>query len=292
MLAFALAVSTSLGTFGAGTVPVVSGAVFQAEESQDDATNAEADPAPTAKAAPDATDPEATEAKGLDKQIDEQFGKATGWFVAGIFAAIPISEEVEVPWVLFPLVIGAIFFTLYFGFPNLRYLGTSINIIRGKYDDLEEGGSTRVSEASVSSVDSDNPDTIRIEGHGTGRNFLDDRLRLAGNVIQVCRMYAGCCLSRNQFQRDRLRWSDVLPPQRPAGKRFGSTWKNPRDHICDDVYWWFLWRWKHVPVQPSVPVVRNTNRNRRRVRLVVRLGSRGARRDRHHRWDQEYRQCY
>ena len=179
MLAFALSVSENLGAFGVGTMPVASGAVFQdeSEEAKDDpATQADPEPAQAAPAADE-------ESKGLDQQIDEQFGKATGWFVSGIFAAIPIAKGVEVPWVLFPLVIGAIFFTLYFGFPNLRYLGTSINIIRGKYDDLEEGGSTEISQASVSSVDGDNPDTIRIEGHdGEVSHFQALTAALSGTV--------------------------------------------------------------------------------------------------------------
>jgi len=117
--------------------------------------------------------------------------------VAAIFAAVPISESVQVPWVLFPLVIGAIFFTLYFGFPNLRYFFTSINIVRGKYDNLEDGGSTVIVEDSakkqnqpgtndpltVSTVDGDNPDTIRIEGHdGEVSHFQALTAALSGTV--------------------------------------------------------------------------------------------------------------
>jgi len=181
MLALALGFSANSGTLG--TVPVACGAVCQ-EESPNDAIDAQADPGPAAvETTPTATAQEATEAKGLDKQIDEQFGKATGWFVAGIFAMIPISQDVEVPWVLFPLVIGAIFFTLYFGFPNLRYLGTSVDIIRGKYDDLEEGVSTESSQASLSSVDGDNPDTTPTESHdGEVSHFQALTAALSGTV--------------------------------------------------------------------------------------------------------------
>ena len=48
-------------------------------------------------------------------------------------------EGVSVPWVLFPLVIGAVFFTIVFGFPNIRYFGTAISIVAGRYDDLDKG---------------------------------------------------------------------------------------------------------------------------------------------------------
>ena len=128
-------------------------------------------------------DGEVVEAVGLDQKIDEIFGAATGWFVQGIFYVIPITEGVAVPWVLFPLVIGAVYFTLFFGFPNLRFFGTSINIVRGKYDDLEDGGSTTLSEGSVSSVEGDNPDTIRIEGHdGEVSHFQALTAALSGTV--------------------------------------------------------------------------------------------------------------
>ena len=83
--------------------------------------------------------PSSTEAVGLDKRIDKAFGGATGWFVDGVFAGVPIMEGVSVPWVLFPLVIGAVFFTIVFGFPNIRYFGTAISIVAGRYDDLDKG---------------------------------------------------------------------------------------------------------------------------------------------------------
>jgi len=51
--------------------------------------------------------------KGLDQQIDEVFGKATGWFVNIIFYQIPFSDDIKVFWVLFPLIIGATYFTIF-----------------------------------------------------------------------------------------------------------------------------------------------------------------------------------
>ena len=75
--------------------------------------------------------------KGIDQIIDEKFGAATGWFVNIIFYKIPFTEDIKVFWVLFPLIIGATYFTIYFKFINFSGVLTSINIVRGKYDDIE-----------------------------------------------------------------------------------------------------------------------------------------------------------
>jgi AGCS family alanine or glycine:cation symporter len=104
--------------------------------------------------------------KGLDQQIDEAFGDATGWFVNFIFYQIPFTDDVKIYWVLFPLILGASYFTLYFKFINFRGFFTSIKIVSGKYDDLE-GRQDHIVEVSdsVFTDDGDNPDTIRVEGH-------------------------------------------------------------------------------------------------------------------------------
>ena len=75
--------------------------------------------------------------KGIDQIIDEKFGEATGWFVNFIFYQIQFTEDIKVFWVLFPLIIGATYFTIYFKFINLRGIRTSINIVRGKYDSID-----------------------------------------------------------------------------------------------------------------------------------------------------------
>ena len=103
---------------------------------------------------------------GIDQQIDQVFGSATGWFVNFIFYKIPFSEDIQIYWVLFPLILGASYFTVYFKFINFRGFFTSINIVSGKYDDLEERKDHNVEVSdSVFTDDGDNPDTIRIEGH-------------------------------------------------------------------------------------------------------------------------------
>ena len=108
---------------------------------------------------------------GLDEKIDKAFGNATGWFVETIFYAIPFSDTVKIPWVLIVLILGALYFTLYFKFINFRGFFTSIGIVRGKYDDLEDGGHVESSDVfpdSHEDILGDNPETIRVEGEHDG----------------------------------------------------------------------------------------------------------------------------
>lgn len=102
--------------------------------------------------------------KGVDQIIDEKFGDYTGWFVNAIFYSIPFSDSVQVPWVLIVLVLGALFFTFYFKLINITGFGTAINIVRGKYDEIETGGADHIEASeSVHTVDGDVIDTIRVE---------------------------------------------------------------------------------------------------------------------------------
>jgi AGCS family alanine or glycine:cation symporter len=104
---------------------------------------------------------------GMDQKIDKAFGDATGGFVSFIFYKIDFGSNIEVYWVLFPLILGALYFTVYFGFINFKGFFTSINIVRGKYDHLEGHGddAIEVSDAVHKDAEGDNPDTIRVEGH-------------------------------------------------------------------------------------------------------------------------------
>ena len=71
--------------------------------------------------------------KGLDQRIDEAFQPVSDFFSKVIFFSIG-----ENPFVIYLLVGSALFFTLYFVFPNIRYFLTSINVVRGKYDEVEK----------------------------------------------------------------------------------------------------------------------------------------------------------
>ncbi|MCK0131042.1 alanine:cation symporter family protein [Flavobacteriaceae bacterium F08102] len=102
--------------------------------------------------------------EGIDQKIDRAFGNATGWFVDFIFYKIPFPGDINIFWVLFPLILGALYFTIYFKFINIRGFLTSVNIVRGKYDKLEYGGKVEVSPSEFTG-ETDNPDTIRVEGN-------------------------------------------------------------------------------------------------------------------------------
>jgi len=101
-------------------------------------------------------------AEGVDEYIDKVFGSATGWFVDLIFYQIPFSDNIKVYWVLFPLILGALFFTFYFKFVNITGFKTAINIVRGKYDELDHHES--IVAAGDSTAGGDNIETTAIEG--------------------------------------------------------------------------------------------------------------------------------
>ena len=82
--------------------------------------------------------------KGLDQRIDEAFQPISDFFSYYVFYTIG-----DYPFVIYLLVGSALFFTLYFGFPNIKYFWTAINVVRGKYDELEKSDSDS-SEGEVS----------------------------------------------------------------------------------------------------------------------------------------------
>ncbi len=106
---------------------------------------------------------ETTEELGIDQKIDQVFGNLTGWFVEAIFYKIPFSDTVQIYWVLFPLIFGALYFTVYYKFINFTGFFTSVNIVRGKYDDVDHHES--LIGAGDSTPGGDAIETIAIEGH-------------------------------------------------------------------------------------------------------------------------------
>ena len=96
--------------------------------------------------------------KGLDDRINEAFTPIADWWGAVVLHNLPGTS---VPTIIFLLVGGALFFTIYFGFINFYRFPLAINVVRGKYDHVD---SHQVEEkTAVFEVDGDLPDTIKYE---------------------------------------------------------------------------------------------------------------------------------
>ncbi|MEZ4811756.1 MAG: alanine/glycine:cation symporter family protein [Allomuricauda sp.] len=101
-----------------------------------------------------------TTEKGLDERVNDAFMPFAVWWEGFILTTIPIGSY-NVPIVLILLVFGATFFTLYFKFPNILKFPLAIQVVRGKFEEVEMYGLEKV-ELHMTE-DGDIPDTIRDE---------------------------------------------------------------------------------------------------------------------------------
>jgi AGCS family alanine or glycine:cation symporter len=129
-----------------------------------------------------AQDTPATE-KGIDQKIDEAFAPIASWFEGIVFFPIRFSDSLSVPFVVILLVGGALFFTLYFSFINLRKFGLAIKVVRGKYDYLDKDA-PHVHPDELNTTDKgDIPDTIKNESHhGEVNHFQALATAVSGTV--------------------------------------------------------------------------------------------------------------
>ena len=92
---------------------------------------------------------------GLDQQIDQAFQP-----FSDLVSKIVFFEVFEgAPFVIVLLVFSALFFTVYFAFPNIKYFGKAIGVVRGKYDHVDLSVNTN----SDLAIDGDIRDTISDE---------------------------------------------------------------------------------------------------------------------------------
>lgn len=94
--------------------------------------------------------------RGLDERINEWFTPIADGFLAIILYDFPGTESifgVGIPIIIILLVFGAGFFTVYFGFINIRLFPLAVNVVRGKYDDLDAAGVSEKSSARIESGD-------------------------------------------------------------------------------------------------------------------------------------------
>jgi alanine or glycine:cation symporter, AGCS family len=106
----------------------------------------------------------AQESQGLDEKINEWFMPiATAW-EGLVLTTVPVAGS-DIPVVLILLVTGATFFTVYFSFVNVTKFPLAINVVRGKYDDVEKPPPHSEESALVHIEDGDIIGTIKDEGH-------------------------------------------------------------------------------------------------------------------------------
>jgi len=119
--------------------------------------------------------------KGLDERIDEAFKPAADWWEWLVFFPAPLPEPLNLPIVLYLLIIGAVFFTLAFGFINIRRFPLALSVVRGKYDDIELADAEPGAEVNV--VEGDVARTIRDESHhGEVNHFQALATAVSGTV--------------------------------------------------------------------------------------------------------------
>lgn len=113
--------------------------------------------------------------QGIDERIDQAFKPVSDFFSEMIF-----FEVFGIPFVLILLVFSALFFTIYFGFVNIRHFGTAINTVRGKYDSIEHGHRSLDPDLAI---DGDIADTIRDESqNGEVNHFQALATAVSGTV--------------------------------------------------------------------------------------------------------------
>ncbi|WP_347925407.1 alanine/glycine:cation symporter family protein [Pontimicrobium sp. SW4] len=117
---------------------------------------------------------------GFDEQINNAFMPFATWWEGFILSTVNIFGF-GIPIVLILLLIGALFFTIYFGFVNIKHFPTAIQVVRGKYDDLESLNTE--TKANVYEVEGDIIDTIKDESHhGEVNHFQALATAVSGTV--------------------------------------------------------------------------------------------------------------
>ncbi len=95
---------------------------------------------------------------GLDDRINEAFTPIADWWGAVVLHNFPGTS---IPTIILLLVGGALFFTIYFGFINVRRFPLAINVVSGKFDHVDHHEVDK--KADVNVADGDAVDTIKDE---------------------------------------------------------------------------------------------------------------------------------
>jgi AGCS family alanine or glycine:cation symporter len=98
-----------------------------------------------------------------------------------VVASAPFTK---VYWILFPLILGALFFTIYFKFINFSGVWRSIQVVRGKYEDIEKHGAEMLygEDGIANGVDINKIDSL--EDH---IDAVSDEIRIDGDIKDTIR---------------------------------------------------------------------------------------------------------
>lgn len=116
---------------------------------------------------------------GIDEQINQAFAPVSNFFSSVVFFQIA-----GIPFILILLVFSATFFTLYFGFPNIRYFWRAIQTVRGKYEDIENHGAKILyGEGGIAQ----GVDMNKVDDFEAHVEALDDDLAIDGDIVDTIR---------------------------------------------------------------------------------------------------------
>ena len=119
--------------------------------------------------------------KGLAEKINEGFKPVADAWGGFVFYSVNLGGGVKMPLVIIMLLSAGLIFTIVFNFVNIRLFPTSINIVRGKYDDVDHATSGVM--AGDPTPGGDAIETIRVEGaEGEVSHFQALTAALSGTV--------------------------------------------------------------------------------------------------------------
>ena len=120
------------------------------------------------------------EEKGVAEKINEGFKPIADAWGSFVFYPVNLGGGVQMPIVIIMLLSAGLLFTILFKFVNIILFPTSINIVRGKYDDVDHATSDIMAGDPTPSGDA--VETIRVEGEGEVSHFQALTAALSGTV--------------------------------------------------------------------------------------------------------------
>ncbi len=105
-------------------------------------------------------------------RIDKAFKPYADAWIGIVLYEIPLGP-VSVPIVLIILILGGLYFTVYFGVPQFKLFKTAVEVVAGKHDDIDKHDSYKPADDPLVEPGEDIPETIKVEGehHGEVSHF-------------------------------------------------------------------------------------------------------------------------